>query len=205
MNNSKDLISDEELLRVARDCRSNSAFDELIRRYTYYAKSLARQYQHQTPQTGIRKEELEQIAIISFYSSYKKIRIDTKSFYTYWSKIAKREIAKYIKENSYLEGGRAFAGLSFDEQRFDNDESLLSDYIGEEDEQMKKDLLINDLMIAINHKGTALNPKEKAVLKQFLKGLDFKSISIKMKISESSVYYIFNHAVRKLRKILNNN
>lgn len=204
MSNSSKLISDEELLRVARECRSNSAFNELLRRYTYYAKALSSKYSDTFLATGIRKEEIEEVAIISFYSAYKKARTDTRGFYLYWIKAAERDIRNYYKQNSYLEGGRAFAGPSLDDTRCNQTDSLLSDYVGTEDERMKREMLINDLMIAINNKDTQLTRTEKQVLKLFLKDLSFKDIGEKMNMSSSTIYNIFYKATAKLRKVLKN-
>lgn len=203
MNKSKRLISDEELLRAAKVCRSNSAFNELLKRYTFYCKALAAKQTDDFKRTGIRREEVEQVALVSFYTAYKKINYNAKCFYLYWEKIATRDIRMYYAENSYLEGGRCFAGASFDENCYDdNDHYTISDSIGENDSAIQREILINDLMLAINNKGVKLNEKEKTVIIYYLKELTFKEISEKMELPLSTIYSIFNNATKKLRKYI---
>lgn len=200
MNESENLISDEELLRCARECRSNSAFNELFRRYSFYAKALASQYACETLKTGIRKEEVEQVALISFYTIYKKIRINSKSFYLYWEKAAKRDIAVYFRENSYLGQASLFAGPSLDDTVFDNNDHLmLSDSIGEMDLNLRKEMIINDLMSAINGDRTKLTSNERKTILMFLNDYSMKAIAKKLNVKPSTAYRYYNNAVKKLR------
>lgn len=200
MDDSKNLISDEELLRCAKECRSTSAFNELLRRYTYYSKALSLKFLIDVKKTGISKEEIEQVALIAFYLAYKKIDPRSKAFYLYWEKVAQREIKKYYSENSYLEAGAQFAGISFDEERYDNnDHFLISDVISDDNDQISHDLMIEDLKYALRSRANKLTDQEKRFLYYYLKNYPIAKIAKKMNIPLSTAYGCYYNATKKLR------
>lgn len=193
--------TDQQLINNYKNNIDDDSFGILVKRYSKYAKSLARKFIAVNPGSGLTYDDIFAVALSAVYIAVMNyVEGDDNNFYPYWYKIANHEIVRYIQENSYSYKGRTFKGdVSLDDIK---ETRLLSDVIGVEDREMEKKRAHEELLSVINNPSHKLTTKEKEIFRLLIKGYTLPEIVVKYKIPSSVVYDRYHRALKKIKKNL---
>ena len=183
----------ELIARINND--DESAKNILLKKYSYYAKSLAfdlcNYYEHAFLMTDdLAAVALEQVMVALNYYDGKS------NFYPYWYVIAEREMKKMI-EKSY----KHFTSISLDTTITDNGLSL-HDIVGSEVEGLKNGTLYDTFIDILKDKRNDLTEMERTIIKHYLHGYSINEIAELLKSSRNKVYYLYKKALNKIRLII---
>ena len=174
--------------------------DAIIHHYSPFALKIARDICYTiSKDNGITVEELYAVGLSTIHIAVCKCNIrEVKNFYPYWCVIAKNQMFEYIKQNSYLRGGKTFRGeFSLDEKK---DNGLLAEAFGEEDKVFYTHSLTEEFQNFIKSNQGNLTKKEKRILALYLDGYMVKEIAKQTHLACSSIHDIYQRALRKIRR-----
>ena len=142
------------------------------------------------------RDELHAVAFYNTYPLISKYSPNKGVFYAYWKRVAFRSMDKYIKANVK---GMGTSSLDFIPS---NTIHELHDIVGLEDKSYKKELLSEVFVKIIDDKYNDFSKREKAVIKLYLDGYEFKDISELLCCSLQTVYRNYHQAVEKIGRVL---
>ena len=147
---------------------------------------------------GLTPDELMSCAFLAVDIALRSYKTEKGDFYFYWRKISINEINHYL--NDYVINKSEFNVSLVSLDKEENGSHSLHDIIGEVDDSIKKDALLDKINEVIKDKRVGLTNKEALVIDLFLKSLSFVEIAEKIKCSRDTVYRHFKSAVKKLRR-----
>jgi RNA polymerase sigma factor (sigma-70 family) len=191
--------SDKQLIIEYKNGTNEYSLGVLIKRYSKYAKSLAKKYLLQNSNSGITYDEMYAVGVSATYIAIVKYNTDSDNeFYPYWYTVASNEIIRYIQENSYMYKGKTFAGdISLDDKK---ESRLFADVYGQNDREMEKSRAHNDLVEYLNDPHIKLTKDERKIMQLLIEGYEIKEISIKLNIATSVIYDRYHRVLKKIRK-----
>lgn len=198
-------LTDIQLIALVREGKEEYA-SELYQRYQKRAKKIASEYYYANRENGIPFEEYYSRAFAAIETSIRKYDVSrAESMYSYWRKIAVREIIHLMNNESYFNGGRGFYGLSLDTLLAcqDNDDLTLGEKLCLEEPRMdESNTLLESLLEIISDPKNKFTNRERQILLLQLDGEDKDSIVSLLKIKKSTYYTHLEHGYQKLKKIL---
>lgn len=178
----------------------SEVLDTIIHHYSPFALKLARDvYYTISKENGISQEELYAVALSTIHIAVCKCNIrEVRNFYPYWCVIARNQMFEYIKQNSYLRGGKNFRGeFSLDDKV---ETGLLAEAFGEEDKVFYTHTIVEEFQSFIKTDKGGLTRKEKRILALYLDGYMVKEISKQTNLPLSSIHDIYQRAIKKIRR-----
>lgn len=194
--------TDQQLIYNYQNNIDDDSFGILVKRYSKYAKSLAKKYVAINVDSGLSFDDIYAVSLSAVYIAVSNfVLVGDNTFYPYWYKIANNEIVRYIQDNSYAYRGKSFKGdVSLDEIK---ESRLLSDVIGIEDREMEKKRAHDELINVLNNPSNHLTSNEKQIMHLLIEGYTLTEIVAKYKIPSSVVYDRYHRALKKIKKSLN--
>lgn len=194
--------TDQQLIYNYQNNIDDDSFGILVKRYSKYAKSLAKKYVAINVDSGLSFDDIYAVSLSAVYIAVSNFAlVGDNTFYPYWYKIANNEIVRYIQDNSYAYRGKSFKGdVSLDEIK---ESRLLSDVIGIEDREMEKKRAHDELINVLNNPSNHLTTNEKQIMHLLIEGYTLTEIVVKYKIPSSVVYDRYHRALKKIKKSLN--
>lgn len=194
--------TDQQLIYNYQNNIDDDSFGILVKRYSKYAKSLAKKYVAINVDSGLTFDDIYAVSLSAVYIAVSNfVLVGDNTFYPYWYKIANNEIVRYIQDNSYAYRGKSFKGdVSLDEIK---ESRLLSDVIGIEDREMEKKRAHDELINVLNNPSNHLTTNEKQIMHLLIEGYTLTEIVVKYKIPSSVVYDRYHRALKKIKKSLN--
>lgn len=194
--------TDQQLIYNYQNNIDDDSFGILVKRYSKYAKSLAKKYVAINVDSGLSFDDIYAVSLSAVYIAVSNfVLVGDNTFYPYWYKIANNEIVRYIQDNSYAYRGKSFKGdVSLDEIK---ESRLLSDVIGIEDREMEKKRAHDELINVLNNPSNHLTGNEKQIMHLLIEGYTLTEIVVKYKIPSSVVYDRYHRALKKIKKSLN--
>ena len=197
-------MSDDDLIFLINS-GSKLAEQVFYRRYSEYARDIAKSYFVDFKNSGISEDDFYAIAFSKTHDALNGYGNKTKKFLLFWKIVVRNAIYDYVKENSYTLGARALAGTSFDEIRYMNNEHVLfHDIYGEEEE--KNDSLLKFIEGYVYGSSKYLTYREKVVADLlYFKEMTPSEILEETKWSRNTLSYVMRVTKRKIQKIIKEN
>lgn len=124
----KEDVSDFDLILKIKSGDS-IAEKSFYQRYSIYSYKVASDYYKMNHASGITFKEFYSVALASIFLALKDFDLNRNKFYPYWLSISKKQIMNYIRENSYLFGGRMFSGISLNDLVNENSNTKLEETV----------------------------------------------------------------------------
>ena len=196
-------MSDEDLIFLIRS-GSKVAEVSFYKRYSEYSRHAARTYHSYFERSGISEDEFYAVAFSKTHEVLSKYDNIDKCFYVYWRAIVKNSVYDYVRDNSYQSGARIYAGISLDDTRYENNETLsFNDIIGENE---RIDRIHEFLKEYLENDHTEFTKEEKMIIDLlFFKGYTRMEIVGLLGYKKSRVNYLARRVSDKLQRLLKEN
>lgn len=170
----------------------------LLERYKKFAWKLANESKDIYQNLSFSVEDYMSVAYEATLVAMERYTSGPNSFYSYWRLIAINKISKFVRSHRKL-AVLDVATIRIDESfNFDNikvhDSSFSDTYFKEEN-------LTSSILNTMRH-SNQFSYQEYRIVSLFLEGYEFKEIAKEMRKSRSTVYYLFQNAVSKLRRLM---
>lgn len=187
--------SDKELLEKIYSGDDN-ALNILLEKYRWFSYKLIAEYLKRFPENEYLKDELHSIVFYDTYRLVQSFKSEKGYFFPYWKKVALRNINKYVIAN---EKYNAIVSLDYIPQNY---ERQLHESFGVEESFYTMESLSESFLKIIHNPDFKFTEKEKNIISYYLKGYEFKEISIMTQYPLPTVYRIYSQAVAKIGKAL---
>ena len=197
-------MSDDDLIFLINS-GSKLAEQVFYRRYSVYAREIAKSYYIDFKDSGISEDDFYAIAFSKTHDALNSYGDKRKKFLLYWKIVVRNAIYDYVRDNSYTLGARALAGTSFDEIRYMNNEHVLfHDIYGEE--ERNDDSLLKFIEGYVYGTSKYLNYREKMVadLLYFQEKTPLEILK-ETNWSRGTLSYVMKMTKEKIQKIIKEN
>lgn len=150
--------------------------------------------------SGFWAEDFFSVALDATTKSIETFSDDKGTFYSYWHVCVTNALHRFIKDNYLQIKYHVSNVISFDGVLKSG--ATLHDCYGKEDEEMKQNIVVNQMIKLINDESNDLTQKERIVLLYYLEGYKPKEIAVLLNTTSSAIYRRFNQAVKKMRDIM---
>jgi len=194
-------LTDSAILELSISGDSE-AFQELVRRYFFKAKKLARTFELSLKDTGISLEDIQTVAFEALLTAYDKFGgANGASFYNFWKNIAIKQISSYMESNSYSYKAMMFRGKYSFDQHVPSTTVKYEEVLGENDVYLSTMPERIDQMEIMVKFLESLTPMEKEIYDLLVKGYSREEMAKTLNIPIKTVYSRIKRIKQKYRKL----